>query len=88
MLKQPRDYTNATKYESSPAQKHNRALRNKARREMERDGKAKKGDGKDVGHKKPLDKGGSNRPSNWAMQTETSNRSWRKGRKGYDVPRS
>lgn len=83
-----RDYKNATIYESSPQQKHNRAERNKARREMEHEGKAKKGDGRDVGHKNPLDKGGSNRPSNWMMQTEASNRGWRKGRKGYDVPRA
>lgn len=39
-------------YNSSPEQKKRRAQRNAARREMEREGKVSKGDGKDVDHVK------------------------------------
>lgn len=38
-------------YNSSPEQKKRRAQRNAARRKMEKAGKVKKGDGKDVDHK-------------------------------------
>ena len=38
-------------YNSRPAQKRRRAMRNKARREMIARGVARKGDGKDVHHK-------------------------------------
>ena len=40
------------KYNSSPEQKKRRAQRNAARRQMEKEGKVHKGDGKDVDHKK------------------------------------
>lgn len=39
------------KYESSTKEKKKRAARNKARRQMIKEGKAHKGDGKDVDHK-------------------------------------
>lgn len=39
------------KYQKSGLQEKKRAARNKARRQMIREGKAKKGDGKDVDHK-------------------------------------
>lgn len=72
-----RDYKEEyRRYHSTPAQKHNRALRNKARREMERKGKVHKGDGKDVDHKKPLDQGGSNDPSNWRVVSRRKNRGY------------
>lgn len=38
------------KYNSRPEQKKRRAQRNKARRMMEREGKVRKGDGKDIDH--------------------------------------
>ena len=41
-------------YHSKPKQKKRRAQRNAARDMMEKAGKVKKGDGKDVAHKKPL----------------------------------
>lgn len=63
-------------YHSRPEQKKNRALRNAARREMEERGMVRKGDGKDVDHKKPLDKGGSNDPSNWRVQSRSKNRGY------------
>lgn len=39
-------------------------------------GKASKGDGKDVGHKKAISKGGLSLMYNLKMQTKTANRSF------------
>ena len=61
-------------YQALPKQKKNRAARNKARREAIAAGSAKKGDGKDVGHKTPLSKGGSNAKSNRKVQSRAKNR--------------
>ena len=43
-----------------------------------------KGDGKDVDHKTPIRKGGTNADSNTRVVDKEDNRGWRKGRKGYD----
>ena len=51
-------------YQSKPKQRRNNDKRKAARRLMEKEGKVSKGDGKDVGHKKPLAKGGSNKKTN------------------------
>lgn len=75
-----RDYTYDLKYQSSPEQKANRAARGRARYEMEKKGKVKKGDGKDVAHEKPLSEGGSNSASNLKVQSIKKNR----GRVGKD----
>jgi hypothetical protein len=80
-----RDYKHEYRsYHAKPEQKRKRAQRNAARREAIRDGRAKKGDGKDVHHKKPLRKGGSNSKGNTTVTSRKRNRSWRKGKKGYD----
>ncbi len=71
----PRDYKEEYKYHSTEKQKKNRAARNKARKAAEKAGKVKKGDGKDVGHKKPLKSGGSKALSNTKVQSRSSNRS-------------
>lgn len=72
-------------YDGSPARKKARAARNKARRQAMRDGKVRKGDGKDVDHKKPLSQGGSTDKSNTRVRSAKSNRSaggkMNKGRK-------
>lgn len=68
-----REYRN---YQGSEEQKHNRALRNAARREAIADGRARKGDGKDVDHVKPLSKGGSNSKSNTRVVSKHANRSY------------
>lgn len=62
------------KYNSKPEQKKRRAARNAARRAMIKAGKARKGDGKDVGHKNgnPLD----NRKGNLRMESKRQNRSY------------
>ena len=61
-------------YNSKPEQKKNRAARNKARREAEKDGRVSKGDGKDVDHKQPLRSGGSTHKSNTRVRSESANR--------------
>jgi len=68
-------------YHSKPDQKKKRAQRNAARDMMEKDGKVKKGDGKDVGHKKPLAKGGSNKKSNLKVTSAAKNRSFKRTKK-------
>ena len=73
-------------YNSKPEQKEARAQRNAARREAEREGKVSKGDGKDVDHKTPIRKGGTNADSNLKVQDKEDNRGWRKSQKGYRVP--
>ena len=47
-------------YQGTDDQKKKRALRNKARRQAIRDGKANKGDGTDVHHVTAISKGGAN----------------------------
>lgn len=68
-------------YQGKPEQIKNRAKRNAARREAMKSGKVKKGDGKDVAHKKALIKGGSNSKSNVTVQSASANRSFRRTRK-------
>jgi hypothetical protein len=65
-------------YHSKPTQKKRRAQRNAARDVMEKDGKVKKGDGKDVAHRKPLAKGGSNKKSNLKVTSASKNRSFKR----------
>lgn len=65
-------------YNKRPDVQKKRVAQNKARREAIRDGRAKKGDGKDVDHKKPLDKGGSTDKSNTRVVSKKTNRGWRK----------
>lgn len=61
-------------YGSKPEQKKKRAQRNAARRKMIKAGKAKVGDGKDIDHKKPIRKGGSNAMSNLRNVSVKKNR--------------
>lgn len=62
-------------YHSKSEQKKNRAARNKARREMG----LKVGDPREVDHKKPLSKGGSNSKRNLRVVSRKTNR--KKGNK-------
>ena len=59
-------------YQAKPKQVKNRAKRNKARAVMKKSGA--KVAGKDVGHKRPLSKGGSNAKSNLKVQSRKTNR--------------
>lgn len=65
-------------YNARPEQVNKREERNKARAQLEREGKVHKGDGKDVDHKKMLDNGGSNARSNLRVTDQKTNRGWRK----------
>lgn len=61
-------------YQGSAEQKKKRAMRNKARRDAIKDGRVKKGDGKEIDHKKPLRRGGSNSKSNTRVRSKSANR--------------
>ncbi len=67
--------------QSSDDEKKRRAMRNAARREMEDEGKVKKGDGKDIDHKKALIKCGSNNKSNLRVASKSANRSFARTKK-------
>lgn len=74
-----RDYSKEyAKYHSKPKAKKNRAERNKGRAMMVSAGKAHKGDGMDVGHKKAIGKGGLSMMYNLQMQSKSKNRSFSK----------
>jgi hypothetical protein len=77
-----KDSVRQRKYNSTPKAKKDRAARNQARAEAERDGRVKKGDGKDVDHKKPLRKGGSNKKSNTRVVSKSKNRANNGSKKG------
>lgn len=61
-------------YNARPKQKKNRAKRNAARAMLMKAGRVRKGDGKDVDHKRPLSKGGSNKRSNLRVLSKSKNR--------------
>ena len=69
------------KYNSKPEQIKKRASRNKARAQMIKAGKAKKGDGKDVAHKNnnALD----DRMDNYVMQSHAKNRSFKRDKNAH-----
>lgn len=64
--------------QSSTKEKQSRAMRNAARRQLMKEGRVKKHDGKDVDHKKPIAKGGSNGHSNLRVQSKSANRSFKR----------
>jgi 5-methylcytosine-specific restriction endonuclease McrA len=76
-----RDYVQE-RLNESPKRKKQRLLRDKARRQLMKEGKVKKYDGKDVDHKKPLSKGGANERSNLRVRDASANRSYERNSKG------
>ncbi len=72
-------------YQGTPEQIKNRAQRNAARRDMEERGLVRKGDGKDVDHKRTISSGGSNARSNLRVQSKHENRSFRRDSKGRPI---
>ena len=70
-----KDSIRQRKYNSSPEQKKRRAQRNAARRLMEKEGKVRKGDGKDVDHKNHKARGKlNNSRSNLQVMDKSKNR--------------
>lgn len=66
------DSVRQRKYNSKPSSKKDRASRNAARASMEKAGKVKKGDGKDVDHKNMNPR--SNAKGNLRVQNKGTNR--------------
>lgn len=62
-------------YHGKPKQRKERAARTKAREILMKKGRVKKGDGKDVDHKKPLRSGGSKGINNLRVRDKSENRS-------------
>jgi hypothetical protein len=77
----PRDYTKEyANYQGKPEQIANRTKRNAARREMEKKGVVRKGDGMDVHHRKPIVQGGENGHRNLEAVPKSKNRSFARTR--------
>lgn len=82
MPRNPRRYDLERKYDSKPEVKAKRAARNRARYKLMKEGKVRKGDGKDVDHKTPLSKGGGNGRSNLRAVPASKNRSFARTKSG------
>jgi hypothetical protein len=81
-VNKPRPYKKEyEQYQGTPKQKKNRAARNAARAKLMQEGKAHKGDGKDVAHVKALSKGGSN-ADGVKLQAASKNRSFKRNSDG------
>ena len=80
-VNKPRPYKKEyEQYQGTPEQIKKRTERNAARAKLMKAGKVKKGDGKDVAHKKALDKGGSAKDG-YFVQDASGNRSFRRDSK-------
>lgn len=66
-------------YNARPEKVEHRVKNNQARALMEKEGRVKKGDNKDVHHKKPLRHGGGNSRPNLSVVDRSKNRGWRDG---------
>lgn len=82
MPRKVRNYKEEYKYQGTEEQKKNRATRGRARYALEKKVGAAALKGKDVDHRKPLSKGGSNATSNLRIQSKSANRSYPRNSKG------
>ena len=73
----PRKLAYQAERQKSPEEVEKRVDRNRARRHAEAAGLVHKGDGKEIDHKKMLDKGGSDKDSNTRVVSAAENRAWR-----------
>ena len=64
-------------YQKKPENVEKRVDRNRARRHAIAAGKVSVGDGREIDHKKMLDKGGSDKDSNTRVVSAAENRAWR-----------
>lgn len=74
-------------YNATPKQKELGVERRRTRRHLIAEGKVAIGDGKDVAHIIPADNGGKMTKGNVKIEPASKNRDWRKGQKGYKVPK-
>lgn len=65
-------------YNARPENVKKRSMNNAAREQLKKEGKVRKGDGKDVNHKTPLRSGGTNARSNLEVMSQKKNRGWRR----------
>lgn len=77
-----RNYQQEAKTAKDRGEDKDNAARHRARYELEKQGKVRVGDGKDVGHKQALSKGGSNSTSNLEVQGRAENRSFSRNKDG------
>ena len=75
-----RDYQKQQAYDSKPAVVKARAQRNAARAMLKKDGVDV--EGKDVNHKKPISKGGTNKRSNLEAIAPSKNKSFKRNKDG------
>lgn len=81
-----RDYESEyARYQGTSEQKLKRAARNGARASMAKAGKVRKGDGKDVDHKRALKNGGSSSPGNLRVLPSSKNRGFPRDSKNKPV---
>jgi hypothetical protein len=71
-----RDYKKQMKYDSKPSVVKYRAELVQAQRDLEKEGRATKGDGKDNAHKVAYSKGGATTAKNLRLESPTTNRSF------------
>ena len=74
----PRKLAYMAEYQKKPENVEKRVDRNRARRHAIAAGKVSVGDGREIDHKKMLDKGGSDKDSNTRVVSAAENRAWRK----------
>ena len=77
-----RNYKEEWKDAKARGEGDDNAQRHRARYEMEKAGKVHKNDGKDVGHKTAIKRGGTNAPSNLKVQSVSENRSFARNKDG------
>jgi len=76
-MAKPRNYKSEyANYHGKPEQVKKREMRNDARREAVKQGRAHKGDGMDVDHIRPIVKGGGNTSGNTRVAPKSKNRSF------------
>ena len=81
-----RDYADEyARYQGTKEQKLNRAKRNAARSTMAKKGKVRKGDGKDVDHKRAVKNGGGNTETNLRVMAKEKNRGFPRNSKNKPV---
>lgn len=71
-----RDYKQEAKTSKARGQYKDTLARNRNRKEAIKDGTVRRHDGKDLDHKTPLSKGGSNAKSNLRVRDDNANRSY------------